>query len=780
MNKVAPLMLLLLSACSNHDAIDTSLDNTQKEPNSVTKAFNDDFLASYSLDDTNNEDFDNADKGFIASIPDDKMIICKGDGNTVSTVTDCNEGVVWNLQAYQELLDNHPSEAPDSINPSLWRNFSLNMKHGLYQVVSDPSATLGDKNIVSGIYQVRGFDLSNITFIKTPDEDAWLVLDPLISKETAAAALEFINSSLGVDYPVAGVLYSHSHIDHFGGVKGLFTVNDPNGTPTSNPIIFAPEDFTEHAVSENVIAGNAMGRRAIYMYGALTGVDEEGKTGVGSGLGLTNSTGESTLIPPTHIITQTTSECPPCIYTELGGPRLVQDDIVIINDNIEWKGLKMQFQMTPGTEAPSEMNTYFANWDALWMAENTTNTMHNILTLRGALVRDPLIWSQFLTETIDRWGDSAQVKFQSHHWPLWQESNITEYLEKQRDTYKYIHDQTVRLMNAGYIGEEISEQLTLPSSLEQNWATRGYYGTLSHNSRAVYQRYMGWYTGNPSDLNNLPPESVAVKYVEYMGGAAEIIERVKDEHEGLMVKAVVDLPLAVDTYRWAAEVLKHVIFAGDTISSDSEIQEAKYLLADVYEQLGYMSESGPWRAEYLQGAYELRNTNFGSGGLTTASADIIANMSLPMVFDFWAVQLDPDKIKNLSSSDYPNGMIFNFELIDDVDEEDNNIYTLTVNNAVLNYTPNEKNVVTTVKIDKDNLDFLLAGHRLCDPGAASDPSNPCAVNDIDGTNLDIMDDFIGLLTPPQFWFPIVTPRSEGIIPPSQSTTESISASLIRH
>ncbi len=312
--------------------------------------------------------------------------------------------------------------------------------------------------VTDGIYQVRGYDLSNITFIK--GDKGWIVFAPLISQETAKAALDFINKELG-ERPVTGVFYSHSHIDHFGGVRGI--VDEEDVISGKVPIV-ASQGFTEHAVSENVIAGNAMGRRAVYMYGALLPRNEKG--GVNGGLGQTTSTGVATMIKPTDIIEKT------------GEERTID-------------GVKMVFQYTPGTEAPTEMNIWFPDKKALWMAENTTNTMHNILTLRGAQVRDALKWSSYLQETIDMWGDDVQVKFQSHHWPMWGQEDIVKYFKKQRDMYKYTHDQTVRLMSQGYIVSEISEMIEFPDEIGKIWSSRGYYGTLRHNSRAVYQRYMG-------------------------------------------------------------------------------------------------------------------------------------------------------------------------------------------------------------------------------------------------------------------------------------------------
>lgn len=494
-----------------------------KPATAATKAANEAVLKDLPFADKS--DFDDAQRGFIAR--PDTLTIKNAQGN-----------VVWDLEAYKKFIALDKA-APASINPSLYRNAQLNMIYGLFKVTDR-------------VYQVRGFDLSNITFIQ--GDTGWIVFDPLISTETAKAALDYINEKVG-KRPVVAVVYSHSHVDHYGGVRGLASEED---FKSGKVRVFAPEHFTEHAVSENVIAGNVMSRRAIYMYGALLPRNEFG--GVNGGLGQTTSTGTGTLVIPTDIVKKT-------------GEEHVVD------------GVKMVFQMTPGTEAPAEMNTWFPQFKAMWMAENSTNTMHNILTLRGAQVRDALKWAGYLNETIDLYGAGTEVKFQSHHWPQWGNAKIIDYWKKQRDLYKYTHDQSVNLMNKGFTGEEISETIKLPPELDKFWPNRGYYGTLSHNSRAVYQRYMGWYNGNPANLNNLPPEAAAKKYVEYMGGEAAIIKRAK-------------VDFAKGEYRWTAEALKHVVFA------NPKSQAGKELLADSLEQLGYQAESGPWRGVYLMGAYE--------------------------------------------------------------------------------------------------------------------------------------------------------------------------------
>ncbi|MBY8157143.1 alkyl/aryl-sulfatase [Vibrio fluvialis] len=613
-----------------------------------------------SLPFSDKKDFENAQKGLIAK-------------QDVVTIKNDKGDVVWDLEQYKQYITlNNP--APDSVNPSLWRNAQLNMINGLFEVTD-------------GIYQVRGYDLSNITFIK--GNTGWIVFDPLISQETAKAALDFVNEKLG-KRPVVAVVYSHSHIDHFGGVRGIVDEKDVKAGKVK---IIASHGFTEHAVSENVIAGNAMGRRAIFMYGALLPRNEFG--GVNGGLGQTTSTGIATLIEPTDIIEKT-------------------------GDEMTVDGVKMVFQYTPGTEAPTEMNTWFPDKKALWMAENSTNTMHNILTLRGAQVRDALKWSGYLQETIEMWGGDVKVKFQSHHWPIWGNADIVEYFKKQRDIYKYTHDQTVRLMNQGYTGEEISEIIKLPKTLENNWSTRGYYGTLRHNSRAVYQRYMGWYDGNPSDLNNLPPTNAAVKYVEYMGGESAAIQKAQADFDK-------------GNYRWVAEVLKHVVFA------NPQSKKGKELLADAYEQLGYQSESGPWRSVYLQGAYELRNGTPSAGGVQTASPDIIKNMPPEMLFDYLAVRILPEKAEGKKFA-----INLNFT---DLDEK----YTLYLEDSVLIHTKKQSDKPNvTLTLTKSVLDDVQLGNVTLEKAIAN--------GDIQlKGDKEVFKDFVGMLDRFNFWFNIVTP-----------------------
>jgi alkyl sulfatase BDS1-like metallo-beta-lactamase superfamily hydrolase len=440
-----------------------------------------------------------------------------------------------------------PPTPPTTVNPSLWRQSSLVAQQGLFEVVP-------------GVYQVRGFDLSIISFVE--GQRGIIVIDPLISTETAAAALALYRRHRG-DRPVTAVIYTHSHVDHFGGVRGVTSQAEVNA---GDVVIVAPEGFLHHAVVENVYAGAAMARRAGYMYGAA--LDRGPSDQVGAGLGQTTSTGTVTLIPPTLTITTTGQQ-----------------------ESID--GVRIEFQMAPGTEAPAEMHFFFPDRQGLCMAENATHTLHNLLTLRGALVRDPHAWAGYLTEAIELFGDRAEVAFASHHWPTWGADRVVEYLSLQRDLYAYLHDQTVRMLNKGLVGGEIAERMQLPPALESAWHTHGYYGSVSHNVKAIYQRYMGWYDGNPSHLWQHPPVEAARRYVKFMGGADAAVAKARDSYDA-------------GDYRWVAEVLNHVVFA------EPSHAEARELQADCLEQLGYGAENGTWRSAFLSGAHELRHGNFGT------------------------------------------------------------------------------------------------------------------------------------------------------------------------
>ncbi|WP_333754860.1 alkyl/aryl-sulfatase [Streptomyces sp. IBSBF 3352] len=502
------------------------------------------------------QDFDDVRRGFLGTARE-------------SIVGDAEGRTVWDLEAYGFLAQ----DCPDTANPSLWRQSRLCSDHGLFEVVE-------------GIYQVRGFDLSNMTLVE--GERGVFVIDPLLCAETAAAGLALYRSHRG-DRPVTGVLYTHSHADHFGGVRGVVTDEDiAGGLP-----IFAPQGFLEHAVSENVYAGTAMARRAAYMYGAALPKGERGQ--IGAGLGQTVSTGVVGLIPPTVYISRT-------------GQTETVDDI------------RMVFQLTPGTEAPAELNLHFPDHAALCMAENATHNLHNLLTLRGAQVRDPRVWARYLTEAIDLFADSTDVAFASHHWPVWGRERVIALLSEQRDLYAYLHDQTVRMLNQGLTPLEIAEQITMPPALEKAWHTHGYYGSVNHNAKAIYQRYLGWFDGNPAHLWEHPPVEAARRYVEFMGGAEEVLRRARDSY-------------AEGDFRWVAQVVNHVVFA------EPDNAEARALQADALEQLGYGSENGTWRNFYLMGALELRHGCVGTPTATT-SPDLLAALTLEQIFDALAIRVD--------------------------------------------------------------------------------------------------------------------------------------------
>jgi len=500
------------------------------------------------------QDHEDARRGFVTALHE--PVVRATDGR-----------VVWDLTGYGEV----GGDAPASVNPSLWRQAQLNLLHGLFE-------------IAPGTYQVRGLDLSNMTLVES--DEGVIVIDPLISTETAAAALALYRSVRG-HRPVTGLIYTHSHVDHFGGARGVL----PDGEPGSIPIL-APEHFTAHAVSENLVAGPAMARRAGYMYGAML---DKGPLGqMTSGLGPYNSTGTVTLVPPTVEITRT------------------GQDVLI-------DGVHIVFQLTPGTEAPAEMNFHFPERRVLCMAENATHNLHNVVTLRGAVVRDARAWAQFLDEAIELFADDTDVLFASHHWPTWGRERAVRYLAEQRDVYAYLHDQSVRLLNKGFTGPEIAEQLELPPVLADRWHARGYYGSVSHNTKAVYQRYMGWFDGNPAHLWPHPPEAVARRYVECMGGAEAVLEHGRAAFEA-------------GDFRWAAELVGHVVFADPTNG------EARELQASTFEQLAYGAENATWRNFFLMGARELRH-----GVVASASApplDLLSHLTVAQVLETLAVRID--------------------------------------------------------------------------------------------------------------------------------------------
>ncbi|MFE6235893.1 alkyl/aryl-sulfatase [Cellulosimicrobium sp. NPDC057862] len=598
--------------------------STPKPATPAIVAQNSALLQTLPFSDT--RDFDDATRGLVAR-------------REPSAVTAEDGRVVWDNDTYAFLQ----GDAPDTVNPSLWRQSQLVAEQGLFEVTD-------------GIYQARGFDLSNVTFIE--GTTGVIVLDPLISTETAAAALALYREHRG-DRPVTGIIYTHSHVDHFGGVKGVTTQEDVDAGQV--PVV-APEGFTEHAIAENVYAGTAMARRAGYMYGAALARGPQGQ--VGAGLGQTTSTGTVTLIPPTMFVTTTGQE-----------------------ETVD--GVRMVFQMAPDTEAPSEMLIWFPDHKALCAAEDATHTLHNLLTLRGAVVRDPHVWSRYLTESIDLFGAEAEVVFASHHWPTWGSERIVEYLSLQRDLYGYLHDQTLRLLNQGLTGPEIAEQIVLPPALENAWHARGYYGSVSHNVKAIYQRYMGWFDGNPAHLWEHPPVERARRYVELGGGADAVVAT---------ARAAFD---AAD-YRWVAELLNHVVFA------QPDHAAARELLADTYEQLGYGAENGTWRSFFLSGATELRDGPFGTPTATSAP-DILAALTPTLLFDALAVQVDGPRAWDEDLS------------VDVVLTDSGERYRLWLRNGVLSYSgaPQRGDADATLTTTSTALPVLATGAATPDALAAA-------------------------------------------------------------
>lgn len=500
-------------------------------------------------------------------------------------LTDENGGIIWSQEAYS-FIDEY-EQAPDTVNPSLWENTKNNHAYGLFEVCE-------------GIYQVRGYDMANLTVIK--GDTGWIVFDPLMSSECTRAAMQLIEKNLG-SYPVKAVIISHPHVDHFGGILGAMSAEDAaDGSLSLDrqlasgkiPII-VPEGFAEHAIAENVYAGKAMGRRANYQYGVLLEPGVSGKLAMGIGMG--QSTGTVTYLAPTYEVKET-------------GEKIIID------------GVEMEFQLTPGTEAPAEMNTWFPQYKALWVAENCTGTLHNLYTLRGAQVRDGAAWASYITEAITRYGKDVEITFQSHNWPHWDNETVNEYLVNTAAVYKFINDQTLTYINQGYTSDEISNMIKLPDALEKVWYTRQYYGTVAHDSKAVYQKYMGWYDANPVHLDPLMPTESAKKWVEYLGDVDEVLRMAKKDYEN-------------GEYQWVAEITNTIVFA------DPDNTDARLLCADALEQLGYQAESGTWRNAYLTAALELRNGNSAQEAPQAKNnGAMIREMTAQMMFDYMAILLN--------------------------------------------------------------------------------------------------------------------------------------------
>lgn len=503
------------------------------------------------------DDFDDADRGFLGTLDDPAIRNAAGD-------------VVWDATTFDFLT----GDAPTSVNPSLWRQGQLVAKHGLFEVTE-------------GLYQVRGFDLSVASFVES--DSGVIVIDPLLTAETGKAALQLYRKHRG-NRPIVAIIHTHCHIDHFGGIFGMVAHEQVDSGEVQ---IVAPDGFLGHAIAENVYAGTAMSRRSAYMYGATLARGAQGQ--VGAGLGQSTSTGEPGIIVPSLLVKET-------------------------GETHAFDGVEIEFQMAPGTEAPAEMHLYIPRYRALCMAENATHTLHNLLTLRGAVVRDPHVWSHYLNEAIELFGDRTDILFAPHHWPKWGTDQIKAHLAIQRDLYGYLHDQTLRMINKGMTGPEIAEVIELPPAITNTWSTHGYYGSVSHNVKAIYQRYMGWFDGNPARLWPHPPQASAERHVAAIGGIDRTVKLAQEAYDS-------------GDFRWAATLLDYAVF------TDSTHAGARSLYADTLEQLGYGSENGTWRNFFLSGATELREGNFGTP-LFANSPTIMAQLSPEQVFDSIAITVD--------------------------------------------------------------------------------------------------------------------------------------------
>ena len=650
-------LLAGLSACGDQAVeVDSDADaQGHSAPTQYTVSAN--RAVSGALPLADQRDFEDARRGFIGG--DQDVVIRNMEGE-----------LIWNLPAYDFIQ----GAAPASVNPSLWRQASLNNIAGLFKVTDR-------------VYQVRGYDLANMSIIE--GETGWIIVDPLTAKETAAAALALARAHLG-DKPVVAVIFTHSHIDHFGGVFGVITEEQYKAGKVR---VIGPDGFMEEATSENIIAGTAMTRRAMLMYGKSLARSERGH--VGSGLGKSPAYGTFGVIEPTEIVSTTPQR-----------------------KNID--GLEFVFQNAPASEAPAELTFSLPQLGAYCGAEVATRTMHNLYTLRGTKIRDSLKWSGYINEMITL-SRGADAYFASHHWPVWGEDNIRGYLEQQRDTYKYMHDQTVRMFNAGMTPREIAEEIKLPKSLQTGFANRGYYGTLRHNSKAVYQGYLGWYDANPANLNSLPPVEAGQRYVELAGGADALLEKATAAYEE-------------GEYRWAAELLNHLVFAeaGNT--------RAKGLLANTYDQLGYQAESGPWRDVYLTAAYELRHGGPDQVVEMSALVDMLERTPVDKFFQSMSVRLNGPKAEGVERS-----VAINFS---DLDKS----YLLQVNNSVMHYAQSDASVTADATLTLSHGLFvrMLTGDVGLRETLMSDDLS------LDGSVVELVR-FFSLFDAPDGLFNIVTP-----------------------
>lgn len=642
-----------------------TLTPDKKPATTITKQINEDVYQVLDFDDTQEEEF--AKKGFITA--PDSLQITDDDGN-----------VVWNMDNYDFVRD---ADSPDSANPSLWRNTKSNTNYGLFQVSDD-------------IYQVRGYDLSNMTFVRT--DNGWIIMDCLASSDTAKAALELFKSEMG-DIHIVAVIISHAHIDHYGGIQGVLTQDELADSSLSldeqiasgKTAIIVPDGFENAVMSENVFVGTAMKRRSLYQYGSVIQPGEQGRLSVGIGLAV--SQGEVGYLSPTFNVTEE-----------------------VFETTID--GVKVIFQLTPDTESPAEMNTYFPDKKALWLAENCTASMHNIYTLRGAEVRDANSWARYITEAQSLFGKDAEVVFQSHNWPHWGNNVIQEYMTNTAAVYKFMHDQTLLYINQGYTSTEIANMIELPEALNKVWYTRQYYGTLKHNVKAIYQKYMGWYDANPVHLDELEPTEYAKKLVEYLGDADKVLEMAKSDYEK-------------GEYQWVAQITNTLVYA------DSENEQAKYLCADALEQLGYQAESGAWRNAYLVAASELRNgTDMYPPSAVTGSGSTAQQMDMQTTLDYMGIMLDSTKLADKSFT-------INLQVANDQN------YLLKVHHGVLLYYPDEQDENADITITTKKAGVLAIA-------ACNEDGISKLVESVEGDQ-ELYKAFCESMTPLSLYFNIIEP-----------------------